>query len=347
MNQSLTDHVKKAISQGYSIQQIKETLLKQGYDASTIEESIRNASKLSNPRKKVLVISVIILVLIILGFGLSYYYPKIVINKSTGITQTKTEINKVQGYVDTGWDLYKQKKFEEAIAQFDEALALNPDASLGSSAYTGLGSSYYQLKDYEKAKEGFNKALEINSVNDVTHTGLGWVYYQQIQYDKSKTEFEKAININPNNDMAHSGLGWIYLIMADLDNSLISFNKALAIEKSFGSYNGLGWTYYYLNKFDEAIDNFDKAAEMNPDIGEPYTGLALSEYKLNGATKEAMGYINQALGAKQITWGDYYHIAYFYHLTGQNDKGLEYIEKSLSINPTYKPSLELKQKISS
>jgi len=346
MNHQIRDHIKKAIKEGYSTHQIKEALLKQGYDLKEVEESLRT-SESSSSRKKVLTVSLIIFILIIAGFGLSYYYPKLVANQSTDKTATNTEIIKVQDYIDRGWKLYDQQKFEEAITQFNNALASNPDVSLSSSARIGLGTSYYKLKDYEKATEEFNKALDISSSNDQAYSGLGWISLRQMQFDKSKTEFEKAISLNPNNEKAYSGLGIASLIMNDYDGSVSSFNKALAINESYASYAGRGWAYYYKNKFTEAIDNFNKATNLDPSFADPYTGLALSLYKSEKDVVKSEEYINKALGFQQIGWGDYYHIAYFYSLTGKNDKAREYVEKSLAINPTFKPSLDLKQKLSS
>lgn len=210
MNQSLKGHIKKAISQGYSINQVKDALLKQGYDAKTVEESMREFSKKSDTsRKKVMLTSLSILILIVIIVGLGYYYPKMAAYKDAEKMPSDTEIkgiSEAQSYIETSFDLYKQKKYEEAIVQINKALAMNLDAGLSSAAHTRLGSSYYQLENYEKAKEEFSKAIDLNPVNDLAHTGLGWTYYQLNDYKKAKEELEKAFDINPENPATIEGL---------------------------------------------------------------------------------------------------------------------------------------------
>lgn len=50
-------------------------------------------------------------------------------------------------------------KYKKAIKPLNKSIELNPDSS---SSYYNRGLAYYKLKDTEKAKEDFKKALEIN-----------------------------------------------------------------------------------------------------------------------------------------------------------------------------------------
>lgn len=80
---------------------------------------------------------------------------------------------------------------KDAKAQFEKSIAMNPDA-LGGSAYTSLGSLYYQVPgwpiafgDDDKARELLEKALKINP------EGIDSNYFYG-DYWLSKGEFEKA-----------------------------------------------------------------------------------------------------------------------------------------------------------
>jgi len=68
-------------------------------------------------------------------------------------------VNQAQAYLSDALKLYYQNRFEEAIAKCKSAIKIAPDLTLG---YVRLGSIYYRLKDYEKAKFYWNKATTLD-----------------------------------------------------------------------------------------------------------------------------------------------------------------------------------------
>lgn len=248
MNQELVAYIKEAFSKGYSASQIREALVKQGYDANMIDENISYVSKTPKSSKKAIFIISIVILFIIIGSYSGYVYFK---DKAKEVQPTQPseetlpveevqEITEAQKSIDLGWELYRQEKFNEAITQFSNAISLSSDDVLTSIAYTGIGSSYFLLKDYEKSKEAANKALSLNPNNGRAHTGLGRIYLHSRDYDKAGEEFNKALSIDQNDDDAHSGLGWIYYNLKDYDKSKKEFDKAISINpNNDGALRGL------------------------------------------------------------------------------------------------------------
>lgn len=70
--------------------------------------------------------------------------------------------NRAMGYYNLGYTRFKQKRYEDAIADFDRYLA----ASAGSSpaiigdAYTRIGDCQYYLREYDKAAASYQKAID-------------------------------------------------------------------------------------------------------------------------------------------------------------------------------------------
>jgi tetratricopeptide (TPR) repeat protein len=54
---------------------------------------------------------------------------------------------------------YNAKRYQDAIAACDHALEANPDYAW---AYSLKGLSYYGLKEYTKALENYDRALELD-----------------------------------------------------------------------------------------------------------------------------------------------------------------------------------------
>ncbi|WP_414529438.1 tetratricopeptide repeat protein [Nodularia chucula] len=62
-------------------------------------------------------------------------------------------------YLKRGFDRLKEKKYQEAIADFNQVIKLEPD---NIYAYLGKGLGNFSLENYQAAKENFDQALEIS-----------------------------------------------------------------------------------------------------------------------------------------------------------------------------------------
>ena len=60
-----------------------------------------------------------------------------------------------------------------------------------------LGYQFLEAKDYEKAKQYFEQALEINPDNPYALLNLGVVYEAQGNRDEAIKMYEKVITLNP------------------------------------------------------------------------------------------------------------------------------------------------------
>ena len=62
-------------------------------------------------------------------------------------------------YTDRGWVYLHLKANEQAISDFDSALALN---AVYARAYARRGQAYRYLKDYQRAMSDYNRAIQLN-----------------------------------------------------------------------------------------------------------------------------------------------------------------------------------------
>lgn len=92
---------------------------------------------------------------------------------------------------------------KDARAAFEKALARNPNA-LDGSAYTSLGSLYYQVPgwpigfgDKDKARELLTKALTINPKGIDANYFMGDFLFRSGEYDKARTALETALQAPP------------------------------------------------------------------------------------------------------------------------------------------------------
>jgi tetratricopeptide (TPR) repeat protein len=192
-------------------------------------------------------------------------------------------------YEEIAWILYQNEMYDEAIAQFDLLIELNPDnwdviKSKAVSHYKVgdyqeavnkfenflqhmpndydsiilLGWSYYQLESYDQALVQFNKANQLNEEAADPYIGLGWVYIMQEDYSDAEIKFQTGVDMDPSNAEAHIGLATAYLGLQQYDNTLSNLNKALDLDDKNPLVYVIFAAYYYetedFNKAKEYID---------------------------------------------------------------------------------------------
>jgi len=110
-----------------------------------------------------------------------------------------------QEYLNRGNDLFNQNNYDGAIAEFTEALKIDPNFTVAknnlSIAYYSRGLACYQNGDSEKAIEDIEKAAELNPEDDTYYGALGFIYDQIKDHTKENIEgiivnFTKFINLN-------------------------------------------------------------------------------------------------------------------------------------------------------
>lgn len=67
-----------------------------------------------------------------------------------------------------------------------------------SYSYLDQGNIFLQQKRYQQAIEQFQLAIEVDPNSVMAHAGLGWAYYNTGMIDAAITEGEIVMNLEPN-----------------------------------------------------------------------------------------------------------------------------------------------------
>ena len=105
-----------------------------------------------------------------------------------------------------GQVLMGEERLDDAIAEYERALALDPN---NAYAVASLGGTYFLLGQYEKAMEFLDKAIRL-SPHDPTlfiwYRDKSSLYFGLQQYDQAIEWARRSIAINPNFSHAHGML---------------------------------------------------------------------------------------------------------------------------------------------
>jgi len=127
------------------------------------------------------------------------------------------EANKI---INEGVTLSQAGSQDEAIAKFNEALALNPKCF---DCCYNIGAASAQKKDDDKAIEAYNKSIEIKPTAEA-YNGLANIYNAQRKFDEATAASKKAT------ELASAGAGATASPEAAYNQGVILFNQGKAAD---------------------------------------------------------------------------------------------------------------------
>jgi len=139
------------------------------------------------------------------------------------------------------------------------------------------GNALYQEKKYAEALKEFQRALAEDPELTELHEMIGLCYYRLNDLDNAAAAFKLMLEKTPGSRDSLVNLSSIYLEKGDLEEGMKYLNRldedALKDPATF--YN-IGIILFNKNKMDSAIENFKKCLERDPNYVKAYYQLGLS-----------------------------------------------------------------------
>lgn len=167
-------------------------------------------------------------------------------------------------YLRLGDIYYYQQKYDDALAQYQEALSLHPN---DGQIYLDLGFTKLALERPDDALPNFERATELSPRNYIAHLaladalrqnsqqgralseyqevlhlyscaveaylGLAGIFFERGEFHKSAEQLETAVELQPDNAIAYLQLGAIYEFLGDVERAREAY--LLAIEHAAGN----------------------------------------------------------------------------------------------------------------
>lgn len=107
--------------------------------------------------------------------------------------------------VEQGVEQLKEKNYEKAIASFEKITEKDAKSDKAkekaADAFRGTGIAYYELQNYEQAKQAFLQALDFGTKETGTiYNFLGICQMQLKDYESAAAYFEKGLACEDNSD---------------------------------------------------------------------------------------------------------------------------------------------------
>jgi tetratricopeptide (TPR) repeat protein len=201
-----------------------------------------------------------------------------------------------------GDTLFSQSRYDEGIAEYEQALKLQKNAKI----YRDYGEKLRGANKLDASATAYKEALKLEPKNHDVHLGLGLTYKQQEKYTEAIAQLRQAVNIEPDYS-TYESLGDTLVEAEKYDEAIAAFRQAIALEpQPTWLYNSIAEAYEKQGKTKDAIATYRQVIEIDPSNATPYIGLAnllefpqavitlnqyVKEYPKNDVPLQALGYI--------------------------------------------------------
>ncbi len=196
-------------------------------------------------------------------------------------------LGRSRGYIahaSRGMRLLEDKKNDEAITEFQKAIALQPGYL---PAHYQLARAYIDQKQYQQAEAALKRALELAPNDEDFLFELGRVSVEQHKTQQARETYEHLLTLDHNSPEGHFGMGLVY---AAEDNQLAAieeFKRSVQLDPELrGAYYNVGVSYARLKRYDESIAAYLQEKEKNGDSYDIENGLAIA-YQAKGLPAQA------------------------------------------------------------
>ena len=110
-------------------------------------------------------------------------------------------------FLDRGITLASQGEFGAAIADFTEAIRLDPN---NAAAYFNRALAYAHKGDYDRAIADYSQALAVAPLDPdkevFVYNKRGVAYHRKADYARARTDYTRVLQLDPNNTTARNNL---------------------------------------------------------------------------------------------------------------------------------------------
>lgn len=244
---------------------------------------------------------------------------------------------------ENGNTLYKSKKFDEALAAYDEAIALDPT---NMTFVSNKAAVYFTLKRYDECIDACKEAVEVGKVNRAPFEDRAKALTRCAKAYQKKGDLGNAIEMCKSAQLEH------------YDNATQRLLKTMELDKrqkdakdyqdddKAAEAKATGDTHFRNQEFGEAVKAYEDAVKRAPKNPTIRNNLAASLCKImdfNGAKRE----IEVALDLDPTYVKAWARKANIEVMMKENHKALESYKKGLALDPSNAACREGLQKVTS
>jgi tetratricopeptide (TPR) repeat protein len=242
----------------------------------------------------------------------------------TGPTRTATQTAETasgEAHRDLGISLLEHGEYKEALAQFDQALALGletPDLYYLRSQACSKWPREVGGCGLEQAIADVTKAIKLDPSNREYWFARGTYHLDRANQAAAFSDLDKAVELDPGFAVAYAERGSALMGMGELDRAVESFEKALELDpQECVAYRGLAEVYRDRDEYQTALAACDHALEHCPSLDSIYVVRGQIYLDHTGDGTRALSDFNRAIQIRPNEANYYFERGRAYAQLGQ------------------------------
>jgi tetratricopeptide (TPR) repeat protein len=172
-----------------------------------------------------------------------------------------------------GQTLQRMKRYEEALAAYEQAIFWEENMSDKAIYYDNKGDTLRDMKRYEEALAAYEEAIRIDPNYAAARNNKGLVLRDLKLYEEALTVYEEAIRIDPNYVWAYNNKGLVLQDLKRYEEALAAYKEAIRIDPNYvWAYHGKGNALREMKRYGEALAAYEEAIRIDPNYVWAYHG---------------------------------------------------------------------------
>ena len=227
------------------------------------------------------------------------------------------------------------RQFDKALARLRDMTARNPN---DTGTWTQIGVLYNEQKNYQAARETYEKLLTIDPKSPAALNNLSCLYLDHFgEVDKAYEMAQRARSFVPNDASTADTLGWVLYAKKQFPSALtLLMESAEKIPSSPDVNFHLGMTHYMLGEEPAARVALQRALQLSADFsgsGDAKSRLAILEIDAQKAGPEAVAILEKALVEQGNALPVLTRLGSIHERNGASDKAIAAYEAVLKTKP--------------
>ncbi|MDH6261224.1 tetratricopeptide repeat protein [Bradyrhizobium sp. BR13661] len=251
---------------------------------------------------------------------------------STAIKQKPNSQNVWIAYHNRGSAWSTKGDYDKAIADFDQALRLNPNLA---SSYSNRGRAWAMKGAYDRAIPDMSASIRLNPTDAVAYRNRGTVWHYKGDEDKAIADYSESIRLDPKNTMTYSDRSTAWLGKADYDKAVADSSEAIRLDPKNGvAYSNRGLALRRKGDYDKAIADLSQSVQLNPRNAISYANRGVA-WSYKGDYDKAISDLDEAIRLNPGLTALYNLRGTFWNLKGDLDRATADYREAVRQNPNY------------
>jgi tetratricopeptide (TPR) repeat protein/TolB-like protein len=226
---------------------------------------------------------------------------------------------------------------EEALREFEKALAMDPE---NSEAALGYAAAFEAAGKIDRAEEIYKKAISLRPGRWAGYSHLGVFYYGQGRWEDAERMFQEVIRLAPDNFRGYNNLMGIYYLMGRQDRVREMFERSVAIRPNPDAYSNFATILFFQGKYPEALTSYEEAIRLGQNSYEIWGNLADCyrycpgrEGKAEEAYQKAIALAGKKLSVNSRNAELRAKLSLYYAMSGKSGNALAELKEARAIMP--------------